>query len=165
MTKKIKLKDGVFALVDDEDFERISQYRWGVRIDGKRKYARRVISRKEAAKKGVSRFISMHHDIMGKPFYTLRIIHINNNGLDNRRKNLRLGTNQESQRNSRPQQGRKGKYKGVSVGYKGSFVAFIRIDKKLKYLGTFSEEKDAAFAYNRAAMRVFGEFAKLNIIK
>ncbi len=88
--------------------------------------------------------------------------HINHDGLDNRRCNLRLATRANNCHNQRSFKG-SSKYKGVwRVGEK--WAACIRVDGRSKRLGTFVSEKEAALAYNQAAREHYGEFAKLNEI-
>ena len=80
---------------------------------------------------------------------------------------MRNCTNQQNAMNGRPSG--KSKYLGVSYNgygaYKGAIVAHIRIYGKRMYLGNFQTEEDAARAYNDMAIKLFGEFANLNIIK
>lgn len=97
------------------------------------------------------------------------IDHINNNTFDNRKINLRICTNNENQRNRRKLSKASSKYKGVCFAkYTKKWQASIeiRMDGKRNniYLGQYYDEKDAAKAYNDAAIKYFGEFAKLNTI-
>lgn len=89
------------------------------------------------------------------------IDHINGNGLDCRRENLRFVTNAQNNYNRRKSSGSSSKYKGV-CRFNGKYVAHIRCDGKKIHLGTFEDEETAASAYNDAAIRLFGEFASLN---
>jgi len=102
----------------------------------------------------------MHRDL----FPGARMVdHINGNGLDNRRENLRPATNRENQGNSEKQQGVSSRFKGVCwVKSKGRWTAYIKTKKRLEKLGYFDDETQAAKAYNMAAIEVFGEFARLN---
>jgi hypothetical protein len=89
--------------------------------------------------------------------------HINGNGLDNRKSNLRICTHQQNCENSRKRKKSFSKYKGVYWSKNAKkWVAQITIDGKSKHLGYFELEEDAAAAYDKAAVKYFGEFACLN---
>ncbi len=94
--------------------------------------------------------------------------HINNNGLDNRRSNLRLVSPSGNSANTRKQRTFKGKsthskYKGVSRRLDvGRWIATIKVNRKQLHLGYFDSEIEAAKAYDRAARERFGEYAKTN---
>ena len=159
MTKKIPLHGrhgkGRYALVDDEDYEYLSQFRWSV-------YKLGYVMRNENG-----RSILMHREIMGVTARDLVVDHINHNTLDNRRSNLRVSTVQENTRNQKPQQDRDmaSPYKGVGWSKRlGLWVASIVVDKKRIDLGNFFTQREAAAAYNAAALELFGEFAYLNEI-
>jgi len=88
--------------------------------------------------------------------------HINGNGLDNRRSNIRLSTYSHNSANMKKYEGTS-KYKGVSwMKNKKSWLAQINSKGKHWYLGRFKNEEDAAIVYNVAAQLVFGKFARLN---
>ena len=92
----------------------------------------------------------------------LMVDHINRNGLDNTRKNLRICTRSENLMNSKkPELNSTSKYKGVNK-CGNSWRAEIRLNRKGFYLGKFKTEKEAALAYNKKAIELFGEFARLN---
>lgn len=105
-----------------------------------------------------------HREILGFP--TGEIDHKNGDGLDNRRENLRVCSRLENNRNQRKsKRPLTSKYKGVSWDKKSKkWLAHISIMNKCKYLGVFSDEWEAALAYNKAAEEKFGEFACLNEI-
>ncbi len=91
------------------------------------------------------------------------IDHIDRNESNNKLSNLRLATNTENQMNARSRSSSSSKHKGVSYFKKNNnWRAYIRFNKENIYLGSFDEEKDAAKAYNKAAVEYFGEFANLN---
>lgn len=92
--------------------------------------------------------------------------HINGNGIDNRRNNLRICTHRQNQLNQKKRKNCISKFKGVSLkndhGRKKSWIARIHVNGKTKILGYFLTEIEAALKYNDAAKKHYGEFAKLN---
>lgn len=103
---------------------------------------------------------AMHRVVMKAPPGTI-VDHINGNGLDNRRSNLRFATNQENQRNARKRGDGTTPFKGVRRK-SGGFEANIRTAAGKKYLGRFDSAERAAVAYDDAAREHFGSFASLN---
>ena len=147
----------IFALVDDEDYERINRWKW---YSNKAGYAVREV------KKG--RFIKltlrMHREIL-RYVGEKEVDHINNNKLDNQKINLRLCTHVENLMNKIKQSNNTSGYKGVSLHKKtGLWVAQLRYNGKRKLTKYFRNKEDAARAYNKSALENFGEFAHLNII-
>lgn len=159
--KQIPLSQGGFALVDDEDYSELSKYRWRDHYG----YASRWVRLRSGRGAGCTTLKLMHRDILNPPD-GVEVDHINGDRCDNRRANLRLCTKTENQRNSKKHKdGTTSKYKGVSKR-KGSrlYKAEIRINGKQIYLGNFTDERDAARAYNEMALKHFGAFARLNEI-
>jgi len=155
-TKLIMLTRGKFAIVDDDDFERVNQYNWFANKIGNTYYALRHVT--NDGKKSIQ---LMHHFIMGCKHEF--IDHKNGDGLHNYKSNLRPCTKQQNQMNQRKQLNCSSVYKGVCFDKKyGKWIAYISKDYKRKHIGYFTEEKDAAIAYNDKAKELFGEFAKLN---
>jgi hypothetical protein len=104
----------------------------------------------------------MHREIAG-PGPGQVVDHINHDGLDNRRCNLRVCSHAENVRNQRGQYGRSSRYKGVSRDRRlGKWRAQIWHNGKHTYLGLHDSETAAAEAYNAKARELFGEFAYLN---
>lgn len=158
--KKIPLSGkngkGKFVLVDDEDYERAMQYSWYFYCG---KYA--ATSYREKGKN--PKTLLMHRFIL--PPGSKIVDHINHNGLDNRKENLRICTYQENSRNQKSKVG-SSKYKGVSFHKtQNKFFAYIRHNGKLMYLGRFDTQEMAAITYNAKAKELFGEFAFLNDVK
>jgi len=162
----VELSSGYVTAVDSADYERVSAHKWcakpgPTRSDGTAViYAIRSVDRQGGGKttQGLHRFI------MGTP-EGMETDHINGNGLDNRKCNLRICTTAENQRNQRAQTGRSSIYKGVTWNKRGSvWAAQMNSRGGTLHLGSFKVETDAARAYNIAAIARYGEFAKVNAI-
>ena len=151
--KVIPLTQGKVAIVDPDDFERLKQYKWHATKCGRSYYAVRSANGKS---------IKMHRQITNAP-KGLVVDHIDHNGLDNRRANLRLCTKQQNNCNTRSFRHKTSKYKGVfkQKGLK-KFRALTRCNRKSIHIGMFESEIDAAKAYDKKARELFGEFAYLN---
>lgn len=147
--KAIPLSDdgSIYTVVDDRDFAYLNQFRWSFQQG----YARRMLD-------GV--VLQMHVDIMKTPT-GMMTDHKDLNTLNNLRDNLRLCTHSENMRNKTRRTPGLSKFKGVTK-CKGKFIAICSIGGKQQRLGTFCDELDAAAAYNTAALKEFGEFARLN---
>ncbi len=160
--KTIPLTQGKVALVDDEDFDRLSQFKWCVHADYNTYYAVRNAP-KLVRKNGKQAVIRMHCQILNVPV-GMEVDHSDHNGLNNCRENLRIATHAENLQNQRVQQIRKAsQYKGVSWNkYNKKWQSQIRVKGRLTWLGSFDLEIEAAKAYDRAAQQYFGEFACLN---
>lgn len=145
--KLIPLSKGKFAKVDNEDFEVISKYNW-------------CVSNNSYAYNHNLGF--MHRYIMKTPsgFDT---DHINHNGFDNRKSNLRVCLTVENCRNQRPRSGKKSKFKGVFYSKTmNKWESSIKFESDKIKLGYFEYETHAARAYDKKAKELFGEFAYLN---
>ena len=150
--KLIPLTQGKFAIVDAEDYDRLSKYKWCANKSRRSYYAVRSNGQRQ---------IRMHRMITSAP-KGLFVDHINHNGLDNRKTNLRLCTESQNNLNRRPY-GKTSRYKGVSRHKKTNrYLAAICYQGKRFHLGTFRDEVDAAKAYDKKARELFGQFAYLN---
>jgi hypothetical protein len=157
--KQIPLTQGKFAIVDDNDFEYLSQWKWSYLSCSNGGYARRVIYVGKIDGKNKQECILMHRVINNTPdgFQT---DHINENKLDNRRENLRTATCSQNQMN-------KGKQKNNTSGTRGigwhksvkAWAANIGIGGKSTHIGYFNTKKDAEIAYKNVAQFLYGEFA------
>jgi len=153
-TRLIELTWGKYAIVDAEDYLRLSSYKWCAVKEGRTWYA------KTFRRDGMP--LSMHRLITRAP-KGLLVDHINHNGLNNRRSNLRLCTHKQNQRNRRPNRGGTSEYKGVHWSKnRKKFRAMICNNSKIIHLGYFQDETEAAKAYDKKAKELFGEFAYLN---
>lgn len=167
--KEIKLTKGYVALVDDADYDFLNQWKWcanGIKLNI---YAKRAV-RKKIVINGdnyfASTLISMHRVIMGVDEKNIFIDHIDGNGLNNQRSNLRCCTQIQNSRNRRFTGTKTSIYKGVhQKGIANQWRANINTVDGVLHLGTYATEKEAAVAYNIAAIKYFGEFANLNKIE
>ena len=154
--KQIPLTGGRVALVDDEDFEFISKHKWHANTHT---YSRHLIYAKTRFH---TKILLMHRLIMGAKEGE-NIDHINGNGLDNRRCNLRIATHSQNGANQRARKGGTSRYKGVFWHKRDKrWVAKITSNKQIIHLGNFANEIKAAKTYDINAVLLFGEFARLN---
>jgi hypothetical protein len=150
----IQLTQGKLALVDDEDYDWLNQWKWCFH-DG---YATRRNLKNTT--------LRMHRLIMDPP-NGMDIDHANGNGIDNRRFNLRVCTRAQNVMNSIVRSDNKSGFRGVSWHkVQKKYVAYIYLTKfgkpKQMRLGNFYDAVDAAHAYDEAARQLFGEFARTN---
>jgi hypothetical protein len=150
--RKLQLTQGFEAIVDDDDYDFLIQYTWSVFRNKTQVYAQTG-----SYIKGKQRIILMHWLVRGK-FSD----HINGDGLDNRKENLRLVTHQQNCWNSRKKKNTRFKYKGITKERNGRFGAKLSYNKVSIRLGTFDSILEAALAYDKGAKKYFGEFACLN---
>ena len=158
--KLIKLTQGQFAVVDDEDFDWLSRWKWYAQWNAKLKrfYARRT----EYPAIGTPYAVWMHRQILGlERGDKKKADHINRlSTLDNRRDNLRAATNSQNLMNQGIRSDNKTGFKGVTR-FGAKWQASIMAQGKWKYLGLFSTPEEASDAYYRAAKELHGEFARL----
>lgn len=140
---------GMSALIDDEDFVKVSQYSWhewgGYPITNIWINGRRTVR-------------TMHRLIMDFP--DCQVDHINHDKLDNRKENLRLCTMQQNNMNKKPNPGKA--VKGVYKNRYGTWSVLIQVDRKRHFLGNFADKIEASRVYDAKAIELFGEFAWLN---
>jgi len=148
IVKKISLvTEGLFALVDDEDFEYINKYSW-------------YLVRGRAATFNNGKTVYMYRLIMN-PAKDMEIDHINHDKLDNRKANLRVCTRLQNTWNSKVHKDNVTGFRGVSL-QGDKYMAQVSVDGDRVFLGRFDSPKEAASAYNKFATENRGEFAYVN---
>ena len=160
--KQILLTQGKSAIVSSKDFEYLNKFKWHYSGGGNNNYARRKVY-----VKGKFYEIRMHREILerqGIKLEGLEVDHINRNGLDNRRENLRACTRSQNQQNSIKKISNKSGYKGVVLHANKKWRAQINIKGRTTRIGDFKDKVQAAIAYNEVAKHQYGEFARLNTI-
>lgn len=159
--KEIPLDKGHILFIDNEDYEEVSKLIWKV---AKRLHTFYAIS--DIRKKGHARkVILLHRLIMKAPKGTL-IDHINGNGLDNRKSNLRYANKSKNAMNMSKHTPHSSPYKGVSYDKdRKKFRCNIGINGKQYFVGRFDNELEAAKAYNKKALTIYGEYARLNVLE
>lgn len=152
--REIGLTQGQVALVDDEDFDRLSQHKWFAQATQTGGFY--------AARYDVDHLVLMHREVNNTPGGLLTD-HRDANGLHNWRSNLRTATPLQNMMNRRGKRGGTSRFKGVwadpNPRNRKLWRSAIRLDGRLKYLGRFHTEEEAASAYAIAAATHFGEFA------
>ncbi len=155
--RKILLTQGKYAIVDVEDYDSLNSVKWHAVKNYNVWYAfrsERINGRKSSS-------IQMHR-ILLKPPEDKIVDHINHNGLDNRKANLRLVSPEQNKWNNRKYRGKhSSKYKGVTKR-DGKWRAYIRHKRKDYRIGCFDNEEAAARAYDAKAKELFGQYACLN---
>jgi hypothetical protein len=157
--RKIPLGDNMFTIVEPRDFYWLNNFHWSPAGIGKHIYAVRNITKAGAG----TTAIRLHREIMNHP-KGLLVDHRNRNTLDNRRENLRLATNSQNQFN-KAKTSRKTSSRFIGVFLEkctGRWIAKVTVERKRIWSGRFDSEIDAAKAYDEAAKKYHGEFARLN---
>lgn len=154
--KTIKIKDKTI-LVDDEDFDSVDSFSWSLHVVRRKNYyAQAWIPQRKKP-------LPMHRFLFNDP-PNMQIDHINRNGLDNRRSNLRKCTANQNQWNRKINVNNTSGFKGVRYTPNFNWRAEICFNNKTIDLGRFKKKEDAARAYNEKAVELFGEFANVNIL-
>jgi len=147
----IPMTKGVFAIIDAADYERVSEHKWFALVAGCRTYAHCYRNGKNVA---------LHRFLMDPP-KGMVVDHIDGNGLNNRRRNLRVCTQQQNTYNSRPR-GKSPRFKGVCWDKsKGRWVVYIRHNGRDILIGRFTNKTEAAKAYDNKAHELFREYPYL----
>jgi hypothetical protein len=154
--KTIPLTNNKTAIVDDQDYSELSNYKWHCYQDPLSKiwYAKRTTPRMN----GKQKTIRMHQQIMGRPL----IDHINHNGLDNRRCNLRICTTSQNMKNNQRKilnsSGFRGVYLDKNVKTSHKWRTIIRINNKNISLGYYDTPEKASEIFNIKSKEIYGEF-------
>lgn len=155
MTIVVPLTRGYVATIDANDAGIVGDYSWGVLIT---EHGNVYASARQ--RHGDRRLVLMHRLLMGFP--KGEVDHEDGDGLNNRRSNLRVATRRQNACNRRKADGTISRFKGVSLTATGKWRAYIAPDGKQRHLGHFIDERDAARAYDEAAIELWGEFARTN---
>ena len=146
---------GRAAFVDDADYELVAVHPWHIQMTPYPGLCYALANIRDA---GRWRPVKMHVLVTGWALTD----HIDGDGLNNQRSNLRPATHSQNMQNRRGAAGHSSRYKGVSLRETGKWRALIRIDGRLVHLGQFDDELPAALAYDAAARAAFGEYARPN---
>ena len=153
--KEIKLNKGFITLVDDEDYGRLNQWAWRILKSRHTYYAQRQENVNNKTKS-----VLMHREIMNTP-KNLQVDHIDHDGLNNQKVNMRNCTHLQNLHNQR-KKGKYNKYKGVYVINRDNIIAMITYNYRQIWRKRFFTEREAAIEYDIMARKYFGEFAELN---
>lgn len=165
--KRILLTQGKFALVDNEDFKWLNQWKWHARFNKFNWYVARSVYRSVYTSRGRKKRINnkciyMHRLILGlEDNDNNEPDHKDGNGLNNQRFNLRRCSHQQNTQNKKKRINKTSRYKGVCKSHK-KWCASIRNNNNLIHLGYFRNEVVAAKVYDQKAKELFGEFARTN---
>jgi hypothetical protein len=155
--KKILLTQGMFSLVDDEDYARVLKLKWQLLRTKHTCYAVHGVR-----ENGKVRLILMHRFILGITDRKSDVDHVNFDGLDNRRCNLRPCSRAQNRWHSNPRKSKKySNYKGVT-GHKGKYAVHIVKNGESTFIGGITSEEKAARIYNELAEQRHRDFAFLN---
>ncbi len=158
--RRIPLTQGKYAMVDPDDYERLNKYKWQARRKERSFYATRS---GWCERRGKRKIITMHRQVLPVP-EGMFVDHINHNGLDNRKANLRPATQTQNTYNRRRHRNKtSSKYKGIYWEKRSKkWLVIMQHDFKRIKLGRFDDEEEAARAYDSAARIYQCEYAELN---
>ncbi|MED2034187.1 AP2/ERF family transcription factor [Bacillus thuringiensis] len=160
MAKEIPLQNDMLAIVDDEDYERVSQYNWTCSVTyGVQIKVRRFFNKEQKLHETLQSFILNHN------CKETLITFIDGNQLNFQKENLKITNKKYVSQKRKGDRNTSSRYKGVSFDKsRGKWKAEITTNGKTRYLGRYDNEEGAALAYNKVAIEVFGEHAYQNVI-
>jgi len=158
--KLIPLTQGAFSIVDDCDFDELMKHKWHLSIQGRRRYARRF-EKSNSPDGPRQKVVYMHRQIMNTE-KGVDTDHKFGDGLDNRRKNLRICTRSQNMQNMKKRLVSVQTYKGIYKTSNGKYAARLWHNGVKLHIGTYDTPEAAARAYDKKAKELFGEFANLN---
>ncbi len=158
MPRELSLTHDMFTIVDDEDYAMTALHHWSAIPNHHGNwYAGRWIRIK-----GKSKLIFLHRILLNAP-PGKQVDHVDRNGLNNVHNNLRLCSHSQNCRNSKTRRDNSSGYKGVHQDIRTyKWITQIQIDGKTTHIGCFANIQDAALAYDKAAIKYYGTFAKTN---
>lgn len=161
--KEIKLNRDKVAFVDDGDYERASKFKWYTEKRGINSY--NYYAKRKVVTDGKESTQSLHIFIMNGTIKGLEIDHKNGNGLDCQRENLRRCTHSQNMSNQRKKPFASTRFKGVSYNKKlNKYSASIKKEGRSICIGNYNTEIEAAYNYDQMAYKMFGQFARYNIL-
>lgn len=152
-----RISSGLVAIVDDEDYPFVAGRPWRLHVTSRGLYA-------------ITGKTGLMHRVLTDPAEGVEVDHLNGDGLDNRRNNLRLATHSQhvAARWVRVSRSKSSPFRGVSLsgdeGRTRPWRATISVEGHKESLGYHLSEEDAALAYDEAARRFFGQFAQTNFM-
>lgn len=159
MSRKIPLTQGLFALVDDVDYERVSKFKWYAHVNKRSTYAHR-----NEYREGAHKTVCLHRFVAGLEHGDPQLVdHRDTNGLNNTRSNLRVCMDTHNSKNQRKRVNNTSGFKGVCFKKSmGKWCARISVNYLRVHLGYFDTVELAYDAYKTAAIKHHGEFARVS---